>query len=79
MEEEEKTPEAAAALNGEGDMPDQDLEEKNECILEHAMSCGLLNDDDCEHFHEGIARIQSGSSSLGVNEIFLAQEEVKII
>ena len=59
-EEEEKTTETA--LNGDGNVSDEVLNESNEGLLEHAMNDSLLNDDDCERFHESITRIQRRSS-----------------
>ena len=56
--EEENTPEAAAALNGEGDISDEALDESDEGLLEHAINAGLLNDYDREVFRDSIARIE---------------------
>ena len=60
LEAEEKTPEGA--LNGEGGVSDEALDESNEGLLEHAMNAGLLNDDDRELFRGSIARIQRRTS-----------------
>jgi hypothetical protein len=65
-EEEEYTPEAAAALNGEGDVSDEALDESDEGLLEHVITAGLLNDDDREIFRESIAKIQLRSSTFFV-------------
>ena len=56
LEEEEKTPEAA--LDGEGNISDDDLDDLDEGLLEHAVNSGLVNDDDCELFRASLARIQ---------------------
>ena len=56
-EEEEQTPEAD--LNVEGGVSDEVLDESDDCLLEHAMNAGLLNDDDREVFRQSIARIES--------------------
>ena len=62
MEEEEKTPEDAS--NDEGDVSEEeDFDENDEGILEHAINAGLLNDDDRKIFRRSIARIQSTRSS----------------
>ena len=61
LEAEEKTPEGA--LNGEGGVSVEALDESNEGLLEHAMNAGLLNDDDRELFRGTIARIQSRRTS----------------
>jgi hypothetical protein len=63
LEEEEKTPEYA--LNGKGDVSDEALDTSNDGLLEHAMSSGLLNEDDLEMFRRSIERIQSGGLLLG--------------
>ena len=55
-EEEDKTPEAA--LNDEGNMSDEALDESDEGLLEYAINAGLLNDYDREIFRDSIARIQ---------------------
>jgi hypothetical protein len=57
LELEEQAPEAN--LNGEGEVLDEVLDESDDCLLEHAMNAGLLNDDDCEVFRQNIARIES--------------------
>ena len=62
MEEEEKIPEDAS--NDEGDVSEEeDFDENDEGILEHAINAGLLNDDDRKIFRRSIARIQSTRSS----------------
>jgi hypothetical protein len=59
LEEEGKTPEAAS--DGEGDESDEDYDENDEGLLEHAINANILNDDDREIFRVSIARIQSTS------------------
>ena len=62
MEEEEKIPEDAS--NDEGDVSEEeDFDEDDESILEHAINAGLLNDDDREMFRESIERIQRTTPS----------------
>ena len=68
LEEEEKTPEDAAS-NDDGDVSEEeDFDENDEGILEHAINAGLLNDDDRKIFRRSIARIQSTRSSRFVVE-----------
>ena len=59
LEEEDKTPEAAS--DGEGDESDEDYDENDDGLLEHAINADILNDDDREIFRVSIARIQSTS------------------
>jgi hypothetical protein len=67
LEEEKKTPEAAS--NDEVDMSEEEeFDEDDEGILEHAINAGLLNDDDREMFRESIARIERTPSSRFVVE-----------
>jgi hypothetical protein len=66
LEEEENTPEDAT--DDEGDVLDEDFDEDDEGILEHAINAGLLNDDDHEMFRESIARIERMSTSRFVVE-----------
>ena len=66
LEEEENTPEDAT--DDEGDVLDEDFDEDDEGILEHAINAGLLNDDDREMFRESIARIERTPSSRFVVE-----------
>ena len=53
---EQQTPEAD--LNGEGEVLDEVSDESDDCLLEHAMNAGLLNDDDREVYRQSIARIE---------------------
>ena len=70
LEEEKKTPEAAS--NDEVDMSEEEeFDEDDEGILEHAINAGLLNDDDREMFRESIARIERTPSSRFVVEWIL--------
>ena len=74
LEEEDKTPEAAS--DGEGDESDEDYDENDEGLLEHAINANILNDDDREIFRVSIARIQSTSSGIVVERnVPFAQEE----
>ena len=74
LEEEDKTPEAAS--DGEGDESDEDYDENDEGLLEHAINADILNDDDREIFRVSIARIQSTSSGFVVERnVRFAQEE----
>ena len=67
LEEEENTSEAAS--NYEVDMSEEeDFDEDDEGILEHAINAGLLNDDDREMFRESIERIERTPSSRFVVE-----------
>jgi hypothetical protein len=68
--EEENTREDA--LNGEGNLPDVVSDRSNDGLLEHAMSSGLLNDDDRDLFRDSIARIQRRPSRYPV-EGYLAE------
>ena len=57
LPDEPRTPEAD--LNGEGEVLDEVSNESDDCLLEHAMNAGLLNDDDREVFRQSMARIES--------------------
>ena len=61
-EPEEKTPKDVA--NNEGDvLEDEDFDEDDEGLLEHAINASLLNDDNREIFHANIARIEGTPST----------------
>ena len=47
---------------------EEEFDEDDEGILEHAINAGLLNDDDREMFRESIARIERTPSSRFVVE-----------
>ena len=64
LEEKENTPEAASS--GEEDESDDDFDENDEGLLEHAINADLLNDDDRKNFRVSIARIQGTSSRFTV-------------
>ena len=64
LEEKENTPEAASS--GEEDESDDDFDENDEGLLEHAINADLLNDDDRKIFRVSIARIQGTSSRFTV-------------
>jgi hypothetical protein len=80
LEEEEKTPEDVAS-NDEGNVSEEeDFDENDEGILEHAINAGLLNDDDRKKFRESIARIEGTPivvADSSWNEICIAQDENK--
>jgi hypothetical protein len=64
LDDEENTPEHV--LHSDGSVSDTaPVDTCNDGLLEHAMSCGLLNDDDREIFRGTIERIQSSRLVLG--------------